>query len=236
MIGQQMGFMMIKYFLAAIFSILAISPVHAQSSMEGEGLLKINIIHRSEQPIVGDTEWYIFRRGDLEVFAPVTDTTEFEKVMPYGIYEVEVLVNAEEGIYQGAQIFMFNEKFQNGYVIETELSPNFIEFPMTVSYYCELDKCEYDDERTGLSWEMPGGWGAERPYYYETVGGAVAEKPTILMMSDTAVFVSLNLRKRDASLGPCFEIAQGEFCHDETDDPEALEQIEIIKNSLDGSE
>lgn len=104
------------------------------------------------------------------------------------------------------------------------------ELAIDAAFYCSQgEMCRMTMSDIPIDFTLPIGWGSERPIF-----GATRDV-TFSMTTNTAngpFFATLNQPQRSAGLGPCFEIINGTFCHDATEDPALLADIAMLKRSL----
>ena len=101
---------------------------------------------------------------------------------------------------------------------------------LDVTFYCSPDEdCDMKLRILPIAFTLPVGWGAEEPFAQFT--GAIQFNMTT-NTADGPFYATLNQPQRMADLGPCFDLMQGTFCHDTTDDPKLLADIEILKRTL----
>ncbi|MGR3469046.1 MAG: hypothetical protein ACU0CI_14335 [Shimia sp.] len=93
------------------------------------------------------------------------------------------------------------------------------------------------DRDRDLTFALPVGWGAETPYEDggEIVMTFATADPTAPTAPDGVLYATLNMRQRMASLGPCRSVLRGTFCHDATDDPDRLAEIDALLQRLTGA-
>jgi len=101
---------------------------------------------------------------------------------------------------------------------------------LDVSYFCSQgEDCRMEMREIPIEFTLPVGWGAERPIWIDRW---VAMFNMTTNTPEGPFFATLNQPQRSADLGPCFDLVSGTFCHDATDDPTLLADIELLKQSL----
>lgn len=104
------------------------------------------------------------------------------------------------------------------------------DLPIETVFYCSPgEECDMEMVDVPITFTLPEGWGAERPL--EARSGKTSFN-MVRLTPDGPFWATLNLRQRMAELGPCREVLQGTFCHDATDDPDLLAEVETIARSL----
>ena len=101
---------------------------------------------------------------------------------------------------------------------------------LDVSYFCSQgEDCRMELFDIPIEFTLPVDWGAERPI---PINGGGAMFNMTINTPEGPFFAALNQPQRSADLGPCFELVSGTFCHDATDDPDILADMEMLKQSL----
>lgn len=140
------------------------------------------------------------------------------------------LITARSGELTGKHTVTLGRGHRGGNVIIMRPEGEGDDLGLDADYYCsEGETCQMTIRDIPLDFTLPLGWGAERPI-------ADRDRTPVFNMStntpDGPFFATLNQPQRSAALGPCVEIVNGTFCHDATDDPALLADIETLKRSL----
>lgn len=86
--------------------------------------------------------------------------------------------------------------------------------------------CQYDNAEFGLHLKVPYGWALSTPYFYQTAGGAKADKATVLFIRQRDD-VTVSLNQRQAS-GHCLDTKNGRLCYFAEDNIDSNELGTII--------
>ncbi|TCK19754.1 hypothetical protein EV667_4212 [Ancylobacter aquaticus] len=132
---------------------------------------------------------------------------------PGGTYEVE-------GVNETARIRLagtitINPAGGNNFEIPVAGTADDHEDP--VAFHCTgtASGCPVNHASSGISLTLPNNWSMSEPFFYETAGGARANRPTATFFTEEAgkvISVELNPHQWMESNGPCRSIAANQLC------------------------
>ena len=187
----------------------------------------IAVDERGER-LTTETTWEIESVGaqDFETFVTAGGKLYEEARLP-GIYEIRV----RSGNLVGDAVYTFGKGLRGANFIVMAPDGEGTDMPFDPTFFCSPgEDCDFAMPDAYVTFSLPTGWGSERPILGD--GRTVMFNMATLDPDGTAFYVTLNQPQRAASLGPCREILHGTLCHDATDGPARLAEVDMIARSL----
>ncbi|MGR3486027.1 MAG: vWA domain-containing protein [Paracoccaceae bacterium] len=179
-------------------------------------------------PVAGPVEWALTRFDAPPETLRSDGPVLYEGARAVGAYDVA----ARAGGLSGADRLDVGPGMRSANRIVLRPEGEGATLPIDAAFFCSPgEDCAMRFDDLDLTFDLPVGWGATRPY---ADGDAIVVTFATLdpAAPEGALYATLNMRQRMASLGPCREVLRGTFCHDATNDPGRLTQVDALAASL----